>query len=127
MSTVDSANKSRVGEVLLRVEDLIVEYKGSRSGVVQAVAGVSFEIKSGETVAVVGESGCGKSSLAKGVMQLVETKSGKVVLDGTEFSSLKGEELRRARPKMQMIFQDSVASLDPHLTVRALVEQPMKV
>ena len=127
MSTVDSANKSRVGEVLLRVEDLIVEYKGSRSGAVQAVAGVSFEIKSGETVAVVGESGCGKSSLAKGVMQLVETKSGKVVLDGTEFSSLKGEELRRARPKMQMIFQDSVASLDPHLTVRALVEQPMKV
>ena len=127
MSTVDSANKSRVGEVLLRVEDLIVEYKGSRSGTVQAVAGVSFEIKSGETVAVVGESGCGKSSLAKGVMQLVETKSGKVVLDGTEFSSLKGEELRRARPKMQMIFQDSVASLDPHLTVRALVEQPMKV
>ena len=127
MSTVDSANKSRVGEVLLRVEDLIVEYKGSRSGVVQAVAGVSFEIKSGETVAVVGESGCGKSSLAKGVMQLVETKSGKVVLDGTEFSSLKGEELRQARPKMQMIFQDSVASLDPHLTVRALVEQPMKV
>ena len=127
MSTVDSANKSRVGEVLLRVEDLIVEYKGSRSGTVQAVAGVSFEIKSGETVSVVGESGCGKSSLAKGVMQLVETKSGKVVLDGTEFSSLKGEELRRARPKMQMIFQDSVASLDPHLTVRALVEQPMKV
>ena len=127
MSTVDSANKSRVADVLLRVEDLIVEYKGSRSGVVQAVAGVSFEIKSGETVAVVGESGCGKSSLAKGVMQLVETKSGKVVLDGTEFSSLKGEELRRARPKMQMIFQDSVASLDPHLTVRALVEQPMKV
>ena len=127
MSTVDSANKSRVGEVLLRVEDLIVEYKGSRSGTVQAVAGVSFEIKSGETVAVVGESGCGKSSLAKGVIQLVETKSGKVVLDGTEFSSLKGEELRRARPKMQMIFQDSVASLDPHLTVRALVEQPMKV
>ena len=127
MSTVDSANKSRVGEVLLRVEDLIVEYKGSRSGVVQAVAGVSFEIKSGETVSVVGESGCGKSSLAKGVMQLVETKSGKVVLDGTEFSSLKGEELRRARPKMQMIFQDSVASRDPHLTVRALVEQPMKV
>jgi peptide/nickel transport system ATP-binding protein len=127
MSTVDSVNKSRVGEVLLRVEDLIVEYKGSRSGAVQAVAGVSFEIKSGETVAVVGESGCGKSSLAKGVMQLVETKSGKVVLDGTEFSSLKGEELRQARPKMQMIFQDSVASLDPHLTVRALVEQPMKV
>ena len=91
MSTVDSANKSRVGEVLLRVEDLIVEYKGSRSGVVQAVAGVSFDINKGETVAVVGESGCGKSTLAKGVMQLVETKSGKVVLDGTEFSSLKAK------------------------------------
>ena len=127
MSIVDSEQNTLTGDVLLRVEELVIEYKNRRGGVVRAVAGVSFDINKGETVAVVGESGCGKSTLAKGVMQLVETKMGRVVLDGVEFSSLKGEQLRQVRPKIQMIFQDSVASLDPHMTVRALVEQPMKV
>ena len=127
MSIVDSKQNTLTGDVLLRVEELVIEYKNRRGGVVRAVAGVSFDINKGETVAVVGESGCGKSTLAKGVMQLVETKMGRVVLDGVEFSSLKGEQLRQVRPKIQMIFQDSVASLDPHMTVRALVEQPMKV
>ena len=127
MSIVDSKQNTLTGDVLLRVEELVIEYKNRRGGVVRAVAGVSFDINKGETVAVVGESGCGKSTLAKGVMQLVETKMGRVVLDGVEFSSLKGEQLRQVRPKIQMIFQDSVASLDPHMTVRELVEQPMKV
>jgi peptide/nickel transport system ATP-binding protein len=127
MSIVDSEQNTLTGDVLLRVEELVIEYKNRRGGVVRAVAGVSFDINKGETVAVVGESGCGKSTLAKGVMQLVETKMGRVVLDGVEFSSLKGEQLRQVRPKIQMIFQDSVASLDPHMTVRELVEQPMKV
>ena len=127
MSIVDSKQNTLTGDVLLRVEELVIEYKNRRGGVVRAVAGVSFDINKGETVAVVGESGCGKSTLAKGVMQLVETKMGRVVLDGVELSSLKGEQLRQVRPKIQMIFQDSVASLDPHMTVRALVEQPMKV
>ena len=127
MSIVDSEQNTLTGDVLLRVEELVIEYKNRRGGVVRAVAGVSFDINKGETVAVVGESGCGKSTLAKGVMQLVETKMGRVVLDGVELSSLKGEQLRQVRPKIQMIFQDSVASLDPHMTVRALVEQPMKV
>lgn len=127
MSIVDSKQNTLTGDVLLRVEELVIEYKNRRGGVVRAVAGVSFDINKGETVAVVGESGCGKSTLAKGVMQLVETKMGRVVLDGVELSSLKGEQLRQVRPKIQMIFQDSVASLDPHMTVRELVEQPMKV
>jgi peptide/nickel transport system ATP-binding protein len=127
MSIVDSKQNTLTGDVLLRVEELVIEYKNRRGGVVRAVAGVSFDINKGETVAVVGESGCGKSTLAKGVMQLVETKMGRVVLDGVELSSLKGEQLRQVRPKIQMIFQDSVAALDPHMTVRALVEQPMKV
>jgi peptide/nickel transport system ATP-binding protein len=127
MSIVDSEQNTLTGDVLLRVEELVIEYKNRRGGVVRAVAGVSFDINKGETVAVVGESGCGKSTLAKGVMQLVETKMGRVVLDGVELSSLKGEQLRQVRPKIQMIFQDSVASLDPHMTVRELVEQPMKV
>ncbi|MFZ9867679.1 MAG: ABC transporter ATP-binding protein [Ilumatobacteraceae bacterium] len=112
---------------LLRVENLVVEYKSPGGGAVRAVSDVSFDIVAGETVSVVGESGCGKSTLAKGVMQLVPTASGTVALNGTDLTKLKGEALRRARPNIQMIFQDSISSLDPHLKVRALVEQPLKV
>jgi peptide/nickel transport system ATP-binding protein len=121
------AHLRRSDNVLLRVEDLVVEYKSAAGGVVRAVSDVSFDIVAGETVAVVGESGCGKSTLAKGVMQLVPTSSGTVTLNGTDLTKLKGEALRRARPNIQMIFQDSISSLDPHMKVRALVEQPLKV
>jgi len=113
-------------DILLRVENLIVEYT-TKTGTVRAVSDISLDIASGETVAVVGESGCGKSTLAKGVMQLIPSVSGKVLLNGTDLASLKGEALRRARPNIQMIFQDSISSLDPHLRVRELVEQPLKV
>jgi peptide/nickel transport system ATP-binding protein len=114
-------------DVLLSVENLVVEYQSQGGGAVQAVSDVSFDILAGETVAVVGESGCGKSTLAKGVMQLVPTRSGTVVLNGSDLTKLSGEALRQARPNIQMIFQDSISSLDPHLKVRALVEQPLKV
>ena len=117
----------QASDTLLRVEDLVVEYKAGRGDLFQAVAGVSFDIMPNETVAVVGESGCGKSTLAKGVMQLLPTKSGKVVLSGVEITGLGKEELRQVRPNMQMIFQDSIASLDPHMTVSQIVEQPLKV
>jgi peptide/nickel transport system ATP-binding protein len=75
----------------------------------------------------VGESGCGKSTLAKGILQLIETASGSVLLNGSDITKLKGEELRKVRPQAQMIFQDSISSLDPHMKVSALVEQPLKV
>jgi len=114
-------------QALLRVENLVIEYKSKGGGSVQAVSDVSLDIVAGETLAVVGESGCGKSTLAKGVMQLVPTKSGTVTLNGADLTKLTGEALRRARPNIQMIFQDSISSLDPHLKVRALVEQPLKV
>ena len=127
MAGTGRAHLRGVGEALLRVENLIIEYKSPGGGAVQAVSDVSFDIVAGETVAVVGESGCGKSTLAKGVMQLLPTSSGTVTLNGTELTKLKGEALRCARPNIQMIFQDSISSLDPHLKVRALVEQPLKV
>jgi|GEM_PF-3441504 len=76
-------------DILLRVENLIVEYT-TKTGTVRAVSDISLDIASGETVAVVGESGCGKSTLAKGVMQLIPSVSGKVLLNGTDLASLKG-------------------------------------
>jgi peptide/nickel transport system ATP-binding protein len=115
------------GTAILRVDDLVVEYKSQGGEKVQAVSGVSLDIVPGETLSVVGESGCGKSTLAKGILQLIETASGSVLLNGSDITKLKGEELRKVRPQAQMIFQDSISSLDPHMKVSALVEQPLKV
>lgn len=115
------------GTAILRVDDLVVEYKSQGGEKVQAVSGVSLDIIPGETLSVVGESGCGKSTLAKGILQLIETASGSVLLNGSDITKLKGEELRKVRPQAQMIFQDSISSLDPHMKVSALVEQPLKV
>lgn len=113
-------------QAVLRIEDLVVEYK-SGGTVVQAVSGISLDVLAGETLAIVGESGCGKSSLGKGILQLIETKSGSIVLDGQSLTELSKEELRQARQKMTMIFQDSISSLDPHMKVSKIVEQPLKI
>ena len=123
---MSTAHLRPVGETILRIENLIVEY-ASRAGRVRAVSDVSLDIVAGETVAVVGESGCGKSTLAKAILRLIPSVSGRVMLNGTDLTSLTGEALRCARPNIQMIFQDSISSLDPHLRVRELVEQPLKV
>lgn len=127
MTGLGKEHLRQASDVLLRVEDLVIEYKTGRGTSFEAVAGVSFDIMPGETVAIVGESGCGKSTLAKGVMQLLPTKSGSVALNGVEITAMKREELRQVRPNMQMIFQDSISSLDPHMTVRQIVDQPLKV
>ncbi len=112
---------------ILRVEDLVIEYKTKGQLPVQAVSGVSLEVHSGETLAIIGESGCGKSTLGKGILQLIETQSGSVVFDGVDITKLSKEDLRQTRPNIQMIFQDSISSLDPHMTVSSIVEQPLKV
>lgn len=114
-------------DVVLRVDDLVITYGGKADQQVQAVSGVSLDIRQGETLAVVGESGCGKSTLAKGIMRLLEPSSGTVTLMGLDITEKKGEDLRNVRPAMQMIFQDSISSLDPHMKVYSLVEQPLKV
>ena len=127
MAGTGKAHMRAEGTAILRVDDLVVEYKSQGGEKVQAVSGVSIDIIPGETLSVVGESGCGKSTLAKGILQLIETASGSVLLNGSDITKLKGEELRKVRPQAQMIFQDSISSLDPHMKVSALVEQPLKV
>jgi len=107
---------------ILEIQNLAVEYRvegkgNSKAKTSRAVDGVSLKIRAGETLAVVGESGSGKTSIANAVMRLIEPASGSIRLDGNELISLSGKELRLARSKFQMIFQDPFESLDPRRTV----------
>jgi len=92
-----------------------------------AVNGVSFHVDAGETLAVVGESGSGKSTIARAVMRLVEPRSGRIMLDGEDLTALRGEALRKVRPKLQMVFQDPYSSLDPSKLIRDTVAEPLVV
>ncbi len=114
-------------EPVLRVEDLVVEFRLGKREVVHAVSGIDFEIYPGETLGLVGESGCGKSTTARSVMQLPVPTSGKVILNGVDLTSLSGEELRRQRRNIQIIFQDPISSLNPRRKVSDIVEMPMVV
>ncbi len=98
-----------------------------RVGAVRAVDDISFFIRKGETLGLVGESGCGKSTTGRAILQLYKPTSGSVVLDGKELTKLSGEELRRMRRKMQMIFQDPYASLNPRMTVGDIIGEPLDI
>ena len=113
-------------DVVLNVRDLTVEFKVP-GGVVKAVSGVSFDIRKGETLSIVGESGCGKTTLGKALLQLPPPDSGSVTFEGVDLTTLKGEKLREARTAVQMVFQDPISSLDPRMTVGALVGEPLFV
>ncbi len=120
-------------QVLLKVDNLVKHFPimagvfQRQVGVVHAVDGISFEIRSGETFGLVGESGCGKSTAGRTILQLYRPTAGHVYFDDTDLVKLKGEDLRRMRQRMQMIFQDPYASLNPRMTIREIVGEPLVV
>jgi len=113
-------------EPLLKVGNLVVEYPlGART--VHAVSDVSLEIARGETLGLVGESGCGKSTLGRAVLQLRRPVSGRVLFGGTELTTLQGDALRKMRRRMQLIFQDPIASLNPRRRIGDIIAEPLVI
>lgn len=111
---------------VIKVKNL-KKYFPVSGGVLHAVDGVTLSIRKGKTLGVVGESGCGKSTLGRTIIHLHERTSGEIFLNGENISDLKGKELRKAREKMQIIFQDPYSSLDPRKTVEATIREPLIV
>jgi len=118
-------------EILVKIEDLVMHfpiYRGvirRQVGAVRAVDGVSLEIRQGETLGLVGESGCGKTTVGRTILQLYKPTSGHVYYKGTDLTRLKPEPMRLMRKDLQMIFQDPYASLNPRMTVRDIIGDPM--
>jgi oligopeptide transport system ATP-binding protein len=133
VTTVKAPTTASQNEVLLRVESLKMYFPIRRGvlqrqvGAVKAVDGINFEVRKGETLGLVGESGCGKSTTGRVILQLYRPTAGRVFFEGEDITALRGEDLRRMRRRMQMIFQDPYASLNPRMTVAQIVGEPLEV
>lgn len=114
-------------EALLRIENLVVEFPAPGRKKVHAVSDISFDVYPGETLGIVGESGCGKSTTGRAILQLPRPTSGKVIFGGVDLTKLSGEELRRVRTKLQVIFQDPISSLYPRRSIANLVMEPLSI
>jgi oligopeptide transport system ATP-binding protein len=121
------------GDVLLEVRGLVKHFTvgggifGGRAGTVRAVDGVSFALRRGETLGLVGESGCGKTTTGRCILQLERPTSGQVIFEGRDLSTLSDADLRPMRRRMQVIFQDPYASLNPRMTVGQILAEPLAV
>lgn len=129
-----TTNGKQKNDVLLRVKNLKMYFPITQGiifqrhiGDIKAVDGLSFEVKRGETLGLVGESGCGKSTTGRAILQLYRPTDGSVQFENTELTSLKGEAMRKMRRNMQMIFQDPYASLNPRMTVGNIIGEPLEV
>jgi peptide/nickel transport system ATP-binding protein len=126
VTDTDAPPVGEPGDPLLTVEDLHVTFhKGNQA--VQAVAGISFTLRKGETLGLVGESGCGKSTTGRAVVQVEKATSGKIRFGDTELTSLSRGDLRTLRTQVQMIFQDPISSLNPRRRVRDVVAEPLNI
>ncbi len=117
----------RDGDRVLSIEDLVVEFKVGHGNTVKAVSGISFDVLRGETLGIVGESGCGKSTTGRAIMQIPKPTSGSIVFEGRDLTTLSHKDVREARTKVQMIFQDPVSSLNPRRSVRDSVLEPLVI
>ena len=135
MATVvprDSLRKQETPALILELRGVVKEYSASTRipwisprASVKAVSGVSLSVARGETFGLVGESGCGKTTLAKLIVRLELPSSGQILFEGRDLNQLGGRSLRRARRDLQMVFQDPYASLDPRMTVGAILDEPL--
>lgn len=120
-------NAPNTADVLLQAEHLCKEFPTTRKGQhIHAVSDVSLTIRRGETLALVGESGCGKSTLGRTLIRMLPATAGKVYFCGQEITSMREKEFRPLRRRMQMVFQDPYASLDPRMTVRDIIAEPLQ-
>jgi peptide/nickel transport system ATP-binding protein len=133
VSTLRHRREINPDDVLLSVRDLKVHFPITSGivfqkevGSVKAVDGVDLDVARGSTVGLVGESGCGKSTLGRAVLRLIEPTSGTVTFDGTDLHSLADEDMRKMRRRMQMVFQDPMASLDPRQSVESVLTEPLR-
>jgi oligopeptide transport system ATP-binding protein len=121
----------QINTALVKVRDLKMHfpiYSGllrRQTGAVKAVDGVSFDVIKGETLGLVGESGCGKSTCGRAILRLYDITGGEVTIDGTDIGQMSQSDLREKRPTMQMVFQDPQASLNPRMTVEAIIREPL--
>jgi peptide/nickel transport system ATP-binding protein len=127
MAGTGTAHLREDGDILLKVDDLVVEFPIGEGRTVHAVSGISLDLMRGETLGLVGESGSGKSTTGRAIMQLPPPTSGRVAFDGRELTDLSGEALRKMRPRVQMVFQDPISSLNPRRRVRDIVAEPLRV
>src|SRR5262249_18520678 len=121
----DTANENDGSAPLLSVRDLTVEYPGGHGRPIRILDGVGFDVPAGSTFAVVGESGCGKTTLARALVRLLTPTSGRILLHRSDLAGLPEKRMRRHRRDIQMVFQNPAGSLDPHMRTVDIIGEPL--